>query len=378
MISLLLLGLVAAKVDYSQYRVERFNITSAGDLAVLKAFVSGKQIDAWSPLSVGLVDLRLGPDQRAPSGLLSHVLIENLQTAIEKESKKPVGRAAAEFTQSYHSIDEMYAWMDKIGSTFTVGKSYLGHDIRGVKIGPDSAKFKLVAHGGIHAREWIAPATIIHMIDALKSKEIGQFQFHLIPVANPDGYEYSRTTDRMWRKNRQPIPGSSCIGTDNNRNWGFEWRKEGLHCEEMFSGTGPFSTPETKAISEYILKVRPIAYFDMHSYGNLFMSPFAYTCSTRAKDFFHQDAAAKKAVAAIAASSGRVYKQGTICDVIYPAHGSSADWAYMTANVKYSYGIELPGDFREGFIVSPSKIPSIGEETLAGFQAVVDFIQQNE
>ena len=31
------------------------------------------------------------------------------------------------------------------------------------------------------------------------------FDFYILPVTNPDGYVYSWTTDRMWRKNRRPI-----------------------------------------------------------------------------------------------------------------------------------------------------------------------------
>lgn len=42
----------------------------------------------------------------------------------------------------------------------------------------------------------------------------------MAPLLNPDGYEYSHTNDRMWRKNRSPPPsGSSCWGVDLNRNW---------------------------------------------------------------------------------------------------------------------------------------------------------------
>ena len=30
-----------------------------------------------------------------------------------------------------------------------------------------------------------------------------EFEWNIIPLLNPDGYEFSRTTDRMWRKNRR-------------------------------------------------------------------------------------------------------------------------------------------------------------------------------
>ena len=44
--------------------------------------------------------------------------------------------------------------------------------------------------------------------------------WYFAPLLNPDGYEFSHTDDRMWRKNRSPPPsGSRCYGTDLNRNW---------------------------------------------------------------------------------------------------------------------------------------------------------------
>lgn len=41
---------------------------------------------------------------------------------------------------------------------------------------------------------------------------------YILPVMNPDGYEYSHTKDRMWRKNRA-WHGGQCVGVDLNRNF---------------------------------------------------------------------------------------------------------------------------------------------------------------
>ena len=43
-----------------------------------------------------------------------------------------------------------------------------------------------------------------------------------LPSINPDGYEYSRNFDRMWRKTRSRN-GGHCVGVDPNRNWGHKW-----------------------------------------------------------------------------------------------------------------------------------------------------------
>lgn len=54
------------------------------------------------------------------------------------------------------------------------------------------------------------------------------------------GFVYTQTTDRPWRKNRQTVSGSSCVGRDPNRNWPYEWELTGGAstdpCAETFKG----------------------------------------------------------------------------------------------------------------------------------------------
>lgn len=45
---------------------------------------------------------------------------------------------------------------------------------------------------------------------------------YILPVLNPDGYEYTHTHDRMWRKNRAQY--GECIGVDLNRNFRYALR----------------------------------------------------------------------------------------------------------------------------------------------------------
>jgi murein tripeptide amidase MpaA len=83
---------------------------------------------------------------------------------------------------------------------------------------------------GIHAREWAAHMATLYLIyqlverSAMNNDLLDNLDWVIIPVVNPDGYEYSMNTERFWRKNRRPIADSACIGVDNNRNFAYEWR----------------------------------------------------------------------------------------------------------------------------------------------------------
>lgn len=66
---------------------------------------------------------------------------------------------------------------------------------------------------GIHAREWIAPATALYLIHTLVTnygtdeevtRMLDTYDFYILPVFNPDGYDYTWTRNRLWRKNRAP------------------------------------------------------------------------------------------------------------------------------------------------------------------------------
>lgn len=75
--------------------------------------------------------------------------------------------------------------------------------------------------------QWIASASalyIAHALTASSSDEgslahlLDEFDFHIIPVPNPDGYVYTWESDRFWYKNRMPVgPNEPCQGLDLNR-----------------------------------------------------------------------------------------------------------------------------------------------------------------
>merc|ERR1719317_830582 len=112
------------------------------------------------------------------------------------------------------------------------------------------------------------------------------FNFHLLTVANPDGYVHSQTQDKMWRKNRRPsAENPQCPGVDLNRNFGFKHGFSGTDLEDQCAviySPEAFSEHESKAIRDYVeaLPEAPILGLDIHSHANMMLYPYGYAANT--------------------------------------------------------------------------------------------------
>jgi len=183
-------------------------------------------------------------------------------------------------------------------------------------------------------------------------------------------YDYTWTNDRMWRKNRQPTPGATCIGTDTNRNWEYQWNTGGSSsqpCNDAYMGPEPFWAVEASSVDAYIRQLQAeglevVSYSDIHAYSQLFMMPWGYTCNAEIPDHDEVLAVAQEAGDIIRSVHGTTFTVGPICQVIYQASGSSADHTYGANGVKYSFALELRDLGRYGFQLPPEYIvPSIEE-----------------
>lgn len=103
--------------------------------------------------------------------------------------------------------------------------------------------------------------------DAFLTNALSHLDFIIVPCANPDGFEYSRSSlkpqIRLWRKNRSPEQCTRtawgglhcCRGVDLNRNFDFHWAETGSSlsaCSNLFSGKKAFSEPEARAIANFL------------------------------------------------------------------------------------------------------------------------------
>ena len=120
--------------------------------------------------------------------------------------------------------------------------------------------------GAQHAREWITPEMVRRLMhyyldgygaDPEHHRLLKSTELWFVPVANPDGYDYTFSTDRLWRKNLRDNNGDGQITATTASTptattptkWG--WDNEGSStdpAERDLPRPGPDSEPETQAL----------------------------------------------------------------------------------------------------------------------------------
>ncbi|OXB58047.1 hypothetical protein ASZ78_007706 [Callipepla squamata] len=198
-------------------------------------------------------------------------------------------------------------------------------------------------------------------------------------VTNPDGYAFTHSSNRLWRKTRSVNAGSSCIGVDPNRNWDAGFGDAGSSsnpCSETYHGPYAHSESEVKSIVDFIQSHGNVkALISIHSYSQMLMFPYGYK-RTPAPNHEELNELAKKAVSDLAAVYGTEYTYGSIADTIYLAAGTTVDWAYENG-VKYSYTFELRDTGRYGFLLPSSQIIPTATETWPALLDILVHVQQH-
>ncbi|XP_068604226.1 carboxypeptidase A6 [Brachionichthys hirsutus] len=393
---------------YAGDQVFRITPGNGEEVQMLKTILGHMKVDFWQPNSASLicqnatVDVHVkhndtqGLRARLKEGHIDYrVFIANLQKEIEKQTGYRSHRKRRSESQHdyevYHSLEEIQMWMSDMNRThsnlvdmFSVGKSYEGRPLYVLRIGKRSRHQKKAVwmDCGVHAREWIGPAFCqwfvkeainSYQYDPVMRRLLNQLNFYIMPVFNVDGYRFSWTTDRFWRKTRSRNHKFHCRGVDANRNWKVKWCDEGASshpCDDTYCGPFPESEPEVKAVVKFLRKNKKHvkAYISIHAYAQMLLYPYSYKYAA-IPNFSCVESAAHNAVTALYSAYGVRYRYGPASTTLYVTSGSSIDWAYRNG-IPYAFAFELRDTGYFGFLLPESLISPTCTETTRAVKAI--------
>ncbi|XP_058443375.1 uncharacterized protein LOC131425450 [Malaya genurostris] len=454
------------KVYYSGYQLWRLYPKSTENVRTLEDYrisPEGVKLQWWKgPTLSGSNDILVSPsmldsmkEYLQDEDIAKEIVIQDVGQAILYENPKMTRREQIETEvlnghpltwYRYHRYADIVKFMNYLGRKYPrnvelihMGRSFEGRPLTVVKVkfgvqrssgskkhnskymkgkrrpfpkkkGSRSAVF---IEAGAHGQEWIAPAVATWLLDWLTKaianndtelENVKSMDWYVLPILNPDGYEYCHTYDRLWRKNRSKQTqtqstgiitaalswlqsqstlsmdsNQSCYGADLDRNWDHRWNEQGASksaCSEFYSGYSAFSEPEAKALSKFLLSGRRniAVYLSLQSYGQTISYPDERRLQNEDR-FSDVHEMATIAVDTLRGSGSlSSYRVDAEDEMSYPRSGTSVQFARYKAGIKYSYTVELPDTGIHGFLLPPSGIESTARDTLELIKGMVDYI----
>uniref|UniRef100_A0A8C3NAJ6 Peptidase M14 domain-containing protein n=1 Tax=Geospiza parvula TaxID=87175 RepID=A0A8C3NAJ6_GEOPR len=396
---------------YCRHQVLRIKTKNEEEVKQLQLLESLEhlQLDFWiNPSAPALpVDVRI-PAVSVQSvkaflesqGIQYSILIEDLQVDMAESAQRQRSTSTFDFG-AYHTLDDVSTSGEEYSDFFWsfCMLSSVQHPILASKMSLQlfltlclvsqfstggSSRPAIWLDAGIHSREWVTQASALWIANKIASDYgtdesitslLDKMDLFLLPVANPDGFVYTHTSNRMWRKTRSKIPGSICVGVDPNRNWDAGFGGPGASnnpCSESYHGPSANSEVEVKSVVDFIKNRGNFkAFLTLHSYSQLLMYPYGYKC-TRPDDY--AELVRQAAASSIRSLYGTTFQVGTICKTIYQASGGSIDWSYDNG-IKYSFAFELRDTGRYGFLLPANQILPAAKETWLGLKKIMEHVR---
>ena len=272
--------------------------------------------------------------------------------------------------QGYHSYTELSSEIAQVAaahpdivSVFSIGKSYQGRELWAAKVSDnvtvDEAEPEVLFDGTHHSDEHMATEMTLHILhwlvdgygtNARITNIVNSREVYIVFLVNPDGAEYDIHGGRFWfwRKNRQPTPGTTAIGTDLNRNYGYRWGLGGRTSANpraiTYHGPRAFSAPETRAMRDFLAsrvvdgRQQIRASISFHEVGRLVMWPYGYTKVDVPPDMTVQDHSALARIGRHMAATSR-YRPEQASD-LYITRGTTKDYEYGMYRI-FAYTFEM-------------------------------------
>ncbi|MHC4534043.1 MAG: M14 family zinc carboxypeptidase [Planctomycetota bacterium] len=330
--------------------------------------------DIWEFQQDGII-IRVTDDERnriKESGFTIETITEDVYEYLEKIRQEQISLLAEPTSAKYHSHDEVNTELialeeSGVAKTYIIGNTHEGRDIWAIRISDNPSEDEqepgAVFLGCHHAREWISVEVPLYIAqylannynsDAEVKHLVDNCQIWIIPVVNPDGYEFSRSTNRMWRKNRRDN-GDGTFGVDLNRNYGYKWGTVDASPRTssiIYRGPSAFSEPETQAVRDLVSAYDFRILMTYHSFWQTIGYPWGYTREPAPDEPMFSDMTSNM-IELIYNTSGAIYTYWLDTPDTYGFSGGTEDWSYGELGID-SFGMELPPvTFGQGGFVLP-------------------------
>ncbi|KAI5651873.1 zinc carboxypeptidase domain-containing protein [Phthorimaea operculella] len=210
---------------------------------------------------------------------------------IKRDAEALQGSKYADFLSLNHSLHQIAKEYGEVARVVQLpprtaeNRSVLALELRSDR---QSKKPGILVVGALNAMAWGAPNVIMQLTEKLlydanyQSPFFNDYDWYLIPMANPDGIEFTKSLgnltpidDQMWSKNvsarvltrpaqwQKNVDSESndvaCFGTNINRNFAYHWQDD-VHkmpdrCSQYYPGLKPFSAAEAQALRDYLGKI---------------------------------------------------------------------------------------------------------------------------
>ncbi|XP_063831828.1 carboxypeptidase B-like [Ostrinia nubilalis] len=346
------------------------------------------------------------------------VLAENIREQLEmeerilaqhkddKSNRFALGVEALSYNH-IHRYEVVDDYLVRLGNAFpelvtvvSAGQSFEGRDVKYLKISTtnfeDRRKPVVFVMSLLHARDWVGLPGTLYTIDQLvlnvtESDLVNDIDWIILPIANPDGFEFTHTDFRFWRKNRRTglTPDNSCLGVDLNRNFDIFWGTASSNnvCSDVFHGPEPFSEPETQNIRGIFeaYSDRIELFIDLHAHGSMILFGFGNgQLAPNALTLNLVGVNMAQAIDRVKWNAKPDYSVGNIYYATTAASGVASDFAHALG-IPLSYTFDLPairgisaGNL--GYLVELAFIRQAGYETWEGIKVgariVRDFLNR--
>lgn len=238
----------------------------------------------------------------------------------------------------------------QVAKLVKIGTTVQGRDILAIKLTQgangiaDGSRPAVLYSATQHAREWISTEIDRRLmnwyIDRWRANDpavrslLQSTELWFVPVANPDGYQYTFDVERLWRKNLRDNNNDGLIttgdGVDLNRNFPNHWAydEEGsssIQSSETYRGTAPVSEPETAAMKGLLDKIGFAFQVNYHSNGQWLLYAEGWQIGTpTADDPIYYAMSGNLDEPAI-----KDFHPGLSSDVLYVTNGETTDYAHV-------------------------------------------------